>query len=668
VSFRVILVATVLGLIVASTVSSTWLSTSGLRTVIRKVLSKQVEMTLDAVTGRVEDLFEPAGHLADSLTGRIAEGGLPSHDPAALGGVLASVLRFETGIAWISFGYADGRFAGAWTDGTSVFVNLSWPGAGPPMEWRVGPDGTWTRADRPNLPASFDARDRPWFQLAEGSGGKAWTAPYEFATGEPGISVVEAVRAPDGALMGVITVDFLLGGITEYLERLKTEFRGDTLVFSIKGNLIATPKELEQKLAIAKVRGLLRDDGAQRALLVGGERRLLTDVDVAGEVYIVGVQAADIAGNLDCVSAIIFSRREAFGPLERTIQHSIYAGLAALALSLVAGFVLAGRIAGPLGKITRQLVRIGAFDLDPEPAPRSAVREVIELSRAVERMRASLSSFSRYVPVDLVRELVRAGGVAETGGQRRTVTVLFCDLAGFTAFAEKTDPESAVDALTSYFERFGEAIDSHGGVIDKFLGDGVMALFDAPRPIQDAAACACRAALDGRGAAALGQPGLAVRVGIFSGEALVGNIGTSSRFAYTAIGDCVNLAARLESLNKAYGTGILAGASVRGAAGDSEFLWRIIDHAAVAGRDEPLEIHELLARRAGASPALVHRAETYEAAFAAYLAKNLEEARSLLESIAADDPPARTLLDRIASMLENPDHPAWQGTFRHTKK
>lgn len=666
-SFRLLLLTLVLGLIVASTVSTTWLGAAGFRSVIRSILDKQVQMTLDAVTGRVEDLFEPAGRLADSLARRIERGTLSVEKPEALAILLADSLRFESGIAWIGFGYADGRFAGAWIDGREVFVNLSWPAAGPPMEWRIRPDGSWSREDRPNLPQGFDARLRPWFQIAMESSGKAWTSPYFFATGEPGISVAQSVRGEDGHILGVITVDFLLGGIKSYLEDLKQEFRGDTLVFSIHGDLIATPKQLEQRAAINHVRELLREDSNLRSLSEG-EGRLITEVDVNGETFIVGVQAADIPGGLDCVSAIIFSRQEAFGPLEATIRRSIFAALAALGVSLLAGFVLAGRIATPLGKITRQLQRIGAFDLASEQAPASSVREIMDLSGAVERMRASLASFSRYVPVELVRDLVRGGGVAEPGGERSSVVVLFCDLAGFTAYAEKTDPETAVETLTGFFENFGEAIDAQGGVIDKFLGDGIMALFDVPKPLKNAAASACRAAWNGARATGSSGAGLGVRVGIHMGDALVGNIGTSNRFAFTAIGDCVNLASRLESLNKVYGTGILVGAPVRAAAGESEFLWRIIDCASVHGRDEPLEIHELLACRGEATEQLVRIASTYESAFSAYAAREFDRARHLLEEIGSEDGPSRVLLARIEEMLEDAEHPAWQGFFPHSSK
>ncbi len=153
--------------------------------------------------------------------------------------------------------------------------------------------------------------------------------------------------------------------------------------------------------------------------------------------------------------------------------------------------MLARRIARPLRAVTEGVRRIGRFELQEADFPRSHIHEVEVLSSSVQRMRHSLQSFAQYVPVDVVRDLIRAGGVAGLGGNRRIVTVMFCDLQGFTSYAEKVSPETAVDTLTAYFEVFVRAIDKQGGVVDKFLGDGLMALFNAPSTLPAHAAAAC---------------------------------------------------------------------------------------------------------------------------------------------------------------------------------
>jgi adenylate cyclase len=282
-------------------------------------------------------------------------------------------------------------------------------------------------------------------------------------------------------------------------------------------------------------------------------------------------------------------------------------------------------------------------------------------------MRTGLASFSHYVPVDLVRDLVRSGGVAALGGERREISLMFCDLAGFTGYAEKTSPEAAVETLTSYFESYGLAIEHSGGVIDKFLGDGIMALFNAPKKLSDPASAACRAALRGTAHFAgcplqkHGATAFVARVGLHTGEVLVGNVGTANRFTYTAIGDAVNLCSRLEGLNKTYGTRILASSALRKQAGEEEFLWRRLDRVSVVGRTEPLDIDELMGFRDQATPASLHLAKTYSLAFDAFLTQNWDVAASLLGTIPEGDLPAQLLLQRIALGKTEGNAPAVRG-------
>ena len=288
-------------------------------------------------------------------------------------------------------------------------------------------------------------------------------------------------------------------------------------------------------------------------------------------------------------------------------------------------------------------------------------------------MRSSLESFSHYVPVDLVRDLVRGGGVAALGGERREVSLMFCDLADFTSYAEIVPPEVAFETLTIYFERFGRTIDLQGGVIDKFLGDGIMALFNAPEKIADHAAAACRAALEGSSsvqAQKLPVTGQAfrVRVGLHCGEALLGNVGTISRFSYTAIGDCVNLCSRLEGLNKVYGTAIIASASIREAAGDRDFLWRYLDRVVVAGRKEPLDIFELLNLRTEATADQLRLAEIYPSALEACHRRAFKKARTIIEPLVLVDSASERLLRRIDEFIETPVDESWDGVFDHREK
>lgn len=670
-SFRAILLTVVLGLILASTLTTTGLGARGLRVAIKTLLERQITATLDGVTRLVEGHFQPAERLLEVLSREIVSGALPLNDPFVLGRKFARDLEFEDGIAWFSFGFSNGDFVGARRSGSSLFLNVSRAGENVSREWRLEGDGPPVELPKASLPPSYDARKRIWFQMALEGEGMVWTPPYDFASGERGITVSQTVRRPDGEVLGVLTVDFYLSDVADYLEQLTRDFRGEPLVFSIHGAILAVPKSLADSPVLERMRTMIRAD-LEKLEAGGWAGTRIFEIPMPHDTYFAGVRAARIPGGLECVSAIVFSRSQAFGAVDRVVWISLLTAAAALVVSLVVGFLLANRMASPLKGLAREVARVGNFQLESTPLPRSLIREVKVLSDAVERMRTGLKSFSHYVPVDLVRDLVRSGGVAALGGERRTISVMFCDLAGFTAFSEKKSPETAVETLTTYFESFGPAIEACGGVIDKFLGDGIMALFNAPEKIPDAPASACRAALRGAEDFAgrippSGDGPLGVRVGLHAGEVLVGNVGTATRFTYTAIGDVVNLCSRLEGLNKQYGTRILASSAIRDAAGETEFLWRHLDRVTVVGREEPLDIHELIGFRSSASSEAIARAETYSRALMAFLDRRWDEADTLLGAM-EDDSAAQILRQRIAEARDGVEETGWTGVRRAREK
>jgi hypothetical protein len=201
----------------------------------------------------------------------------------------------------------------------------------------------------------------------------------------------------------------------------------------------------------------------------------------------------------------------------------------------------------------------------------------------------------------------------------------------------------------------------------------MMALFNAPSALDHHPAEACRAALQARrGLAGLmpldGNFVPRVRVGIHTCEALVGNVGTAERFSYTAIGDGVNLCSRLEGLNKVYGTWIIASSATAQAASGGGFLWRLLDRVAVVGREEPLEIYELMgfATEANADQQMISR--NYQEALDFYFRREFTKAASLFEALVAIDPPSRVMLQRIRSLEVIPPNLDWNGVFKPSTK
>ncbi len=292
-------------------------------------------------------------------------------------------------------------------------------------------------------------------------------------------------------------------------------------------------------------------------------------------------------------------------------------------------------------------------------------------------MISALDSFARYVPIELVRELLERGEVARIGGTTETLSILFTDIEGFTSLSERLEPEELTSHMAEYFSAMLEVIGEEKGTVDKFIGDAIVAFWGAParndRHAQSAVRAVLRASarLDSMNAAweRQGQPPLYTRFGLNTGAAVVGNVGAPERLNYTVLGDAINLASRLESLNRFYGARVLAAQSVIDATG-GEFEWRHIDRAAVKGKNDAVDIYEPLGETGGVPEERLRLRDAYEAALARYLAGAFDEAARRLEALLEQHPsdrPSRYLLERCREYAAHPPQ-AWEGFTRHEEK
>ena len=276
-----------------------------------------------------------------------------------------------------------------------------------------------------------------------------------------------------------------------------------------------------------------------------------------------------------------------------------------------------------------------------------------------------------------MRRLVAERVEPKPGGEAQRLTLLFSDIAGFTSISESMSVQALADALGRYFEAVTRVIQGpeSDGVIDKFIGDAVMAFWGAPRLLEAQAARACRAALAmqavcERLCAEPGFPPFVTRIGLHTDEVLVGNFGAPDRLNYTCLGDGVNLAARLESLNKLYGTHILVSGAVWAEVGPA-FIGRRLDRVAVKGQTRPVDVYELVDEHAAPDAALADRFARYETAFEAYLGRDFAVAIAGFETLVAgtpDDIAAAQLLARARRFAVAPPPEAWDGVWAMDKK
>ncbi len=304
------------------------------------------------------------------------------------------------------------------------------------------------------------------------------------------------------------------------------------------------------------------------------------------------------------------------------------------------------------------------------PAVGYVVRYLVE-----ERTRRRIElAFGRYLSPHVVEQLATSADALRLGGERREVSVMFADLSGFTALSAKVSPEVLTAMTNEYLAHIVAAVEEHGGYVDKFIGDAVMAIWGAPAPDPDHAVHAVRAAVAAvrdieaarLAAQARGDAAFSVKIGINSGFAVVGNVGTERRYNYTAVGEVVNVAARLESAPSVYECAIVVAEATAAKVGDA-IVFRELDRVRVKGRDEPLTIFEPLAERDAAGDDVLTRRERYEAALGAYRAMRFAEA--VVEwSAVGDDGPARVMAARARSLGTRPPPRPWDGVWTFTGK
>jgi len=299
------------------------------------------------------------------------------------------------------------------------------------------------------------------------------------------------------------------------------------------------------------------------------------------------------------------------GTLKKTnrLMMVVIIGLTMIELFFI--YFASSRLSRPVENVSRQLQAIESLNFDTPAHPPSNIQEIARLESAASLLRTSLKSFSSFVPLDVVRQLIKSGIPLTLGAEPRFLTVFFSDLENFSSHSETLAPDNLLIHISTYLEEVSSAISEEGGTVDKFIGDGVMAFWNAPVQRPDHVLRACAAAL--RSARRMervndaweaeGRPRIHIRIGLNCAHVLVGNVGSSNRLSYTALGDGVNVAARLEGINKLFGTTICISDSIYDQV-EADILARPIKRVQVKGRKTEFMIYELLALRTSDDPDL----------------------------------------------------------------
>jgi adenylate cyclase len=301
---------------------------------------------------------------------------------------------------------------------------------------------------------------------------------------------------------------------------------------------------------------------------------------------------------------------------------------------------------------------------------------VVRLLVEERRRRRVQEAFSHYLAPSIVDRLSEHEAELRLGGERREVTVMFADLSGFTALSGRVGPEALMELTNHYLGLIVEAVEATGGYVDKFIGDAVMAMWGAPLPDSDHAASAARGALRALAsvmqakaeADSRGEPGYAIKIALNTGPAVIGNVGAAKRYNYTAIGETVNVAARLESVPDDYGCPVVVGPGTAVAVG-GRFLISELDWIRVKGKDDAFPVYELIGEQTTVSPAERAYVARYQAALKRYRAGDFAVAQELWRCLAEHDHPSgagrsppRVMANRCGELTaSSPVH--WDGIF-----
>jgi len=425
----------------------------------------------------------------------------------------------------------------------------------------------------------YDARKRGWYRDAVKADRALVSSPYaSFSIGTPMITVSAPLQRQ---VRGVIAADLKLDRFSDLVYARRPGEHGTAIIFDSFGVLIAHPEFARlvdyamthpSHPQLPEIREI--KSGVVGAVMRGWDGSGRYEGSIRGEDgrdYLFRVRKFSQGDKYSGYSLLLASEED-FAQNVRTLQiRGIIIELLAGGCFIPAVWIFGSRMSTSLKRITAQASRLRTL-APPDGVPvTSRVVEIRELGRTLAVAQRSIWSFARFVPKDIVKGIIDSSISTELGGVRQEVTILFTDVTNFTGIAEAAEPDSLMHQTSRHFAALTEAFLAEGGTVDKFIGDSVMVFWNAPHPQPDHVERACRAALAAKAASdalntrfeAEGLPPFAVRLGIHFGDAVVGNVGSAERMNYTALGNSVNLAARLEGLNKEYGTTILVSEAVR---------------------------------------------------------------------------------------------------------
>lgn len=661
---------------------------------IKDLVSQLNAEIISGISNEVSDVFSSTQNVQQSIKEALRDGVVDVTSNEQVLNLFLPFIKTQEHFSWISLGRPNGDFLGVNRTDDDKFrsVESIWSPTLKQAErsWKyyVVQDNNNYLIQRKFEQQNYDARERPWYKRAmttESAGSlPIWTDVYVFATNSrPGLNT--ALRLEKGSeTAGVVSIAIELERLSSYLKEKFKNKPGTAVIIRPDQSMLAFVDASEVTMTSKEDKKLqLRKLGASYHPLLSVAAQALKEnnLDLAtlyetAQVDVKGVNGTYFVtfspiGREGWIATTIIPEAAFLDSIKRNNQILIVAiTISVLLVIILAIYVSRKLIVQPVSQLIKQTKAIERFDLEHVDEVGSHIAELDDLSTAFKQMSNGLAAFQKYLPADLVQILVKNNQLAQVGGINRTMTIFFSDLEGFTTISETLGP-GLVPYLSDYLKDMSAQIDAENGTIDKFIGDAIMAFWGAPNVNDNQATDACRAALrcnrllqkQAEQAEKDGKPVFRARIGLNTGRVIVGNIGSDKRMDYTVLGDPVNLAARLEALNKAYDTRILIGATTFEFS-KYEMIIRKVDSVNVKGKDQKTPIYELLSERPGPGMAVpgFEWIATYEKGLDMmerhFYREAIELFNDTIKARGGDDGPSKVMIERcINAMSEKEKQP-----------
>ncbi|MHC1730215.1 MAG: adenylate/guanylate cyclase domain-containing protein [Syntrophobacteraceae bacterium] len=689
-SFYVKIVCTFIGLLLITVVPILYYNFYESRKIVLDLCDEQLNQTSRTVIEKMNNYFLPASITVDMSSTLSEIGAIPYTNHAQVERYTLGVLKYYPQVAMFYLADEHGCYIRAWKlpDGT-MEGRLIRQDTSPPSDIFKYWDSEFRllRTEKSDKQIDYDPRVRPWYTGAKDTSTNYWTDSYIlFRNKKPAITASHPVVGRDGEIAGVWAMDIELDEISSFLKGLKIGRSGIAFILNQKNELVAYPefhriiKEENgtispvhvQDLGVEAVSAAFREHektGKKKFTITSGRKRYLVSFTEFPKTFPVPWKMGILVPEDDFI----------MGARALMIQALVISSFI-LAGAILAAFFIARSITRPIQLLAEETKKIKNFHLEERIAISSYIKEIQMMSNAISAMKSGLKAFRRYVPAELVRQLIHTGKEARLGGQKKELTVFFSDVSGFTTIAESMSPEELMVNLSEYFDELTKILSRRHGTVDKYIGDAILAFWGAPLHDEEHVFNACSAGLDCQEKIAElnqrweseGRHPFITRIGISTGETVVGNVGSSERINYTVMGDNVNLASRLEGTNKLFGTRIIVSHRTCEVVAD-KFWFRLLGTVAVKGKKEETTIYELMGRKAeGESEGeTAWLCSEFTRGVEAYQAKEWTEACRIFKSIQErfpSDAPSKFYLSRCSHYIENPPESNWQGIEKlHSK-